>query len=348
MTTLLLLLACTSPGTEKDADRDPGADTARVDTDDQGPQGDSNPNNNVGDQPNPGGGSGKEPPKQRPYQWRSLQGRDSSFCGVLEDGRNLCFGVGTVGELEMPQVPFAEYSMGWFHGCGLLDDGSALCWGAEANSGFPGADAGQADPPAGTFHGIAAGTWQTCALDDANHIVCWGYMPPAWVPPADVEALQLSLGWDLLCALLTDHTITCWGAPDYQSWPVGDDFVDISTGSSHVCGRHADGRISCAGRDGGPGIINMDQPYPFYLSGNGVACALDEEGRVECWVGPEARGTTTSWLRGRTPASSGWCSLVLGTACWMLLGEDGIAVPWLEEKDTECDIPTETISDSGG
>ena len=118
----------------------------------------------------------------------------SAVCGVSDDGRAYCWGVGRAGELgngvssvTMSPVAvngglsFAELSMGAFHVCALTVDWHAYCWGNNLRGYLGIGDrsvGGSAVPVAVagglTFAALATGEFHACGITMANDIWCWG------------------------------------------------------------------------------------------------------------------------------------------------------------------------------
>ncbi len=127
------------------------------------------------------------------------------------------------------------------HSCVVLDDGTVRCWGHD-EYGQLGDNAYQTTNKVVTVldqngnvldHVIDVGmAWdRSCALTSFGNVYCWGRNEagmsglgdPDTVPSAntatavsfgDKKATQLSVGLDVTCALMTDHTVYCWGEDD--------------------------------------------------------------------------------------------------------------------------------------
>lgn len=298
------------------------------------------PDTDTGDPPDTDTGVDTGEPPPDPYHWELFSTHHDFACGVSAEEGNRCWGRTSVdGQQEMPDLPYRELSMGFYHGCGLLEDGTAICWGAEASSGAPGIDQGQADPPAGTFHGLTSGEWQSCALDEDEVITCWGAFVATFEPPTDTRALQVSAGADVYCALLEDHSITCWGALSRLHWPEGNDFIAVSAGWYHVCGLHEDGTVSCVGgADRAIGGPTSGSRFVSLASGPDVSCGVTTESTIECWYGND--NMYVVGIGRDFPTTSGWRELHIGDTCGAGLDNDGVLTTWGRHPEYNCPVPT--------
>jgi alpha-tubulin suppressor-like RCC1 family protein len=140
-------------------------------------------------------------------------------------------------------------------------------------------------------------------------------------------AIAVSVGVVHACAILSDHTVKCWGG-DYREHGTYYDVMpacipglagvtSISAGVEHTCAVIADGRIECWGNNefGKLGNGSTDTSWTpvtvdglsgrarAVAAGGGSTCALLDDGSVECWGdnsdGELGDGTRTSRL---TPA----------------------------------------------
>jgi alpha-tubulin suppressor-like RCC1 family protein len=191
-------------------------------------------------------------------------------------------------------VPLASGAVsvatGKYHACALLRDHSVECWGA-ADQGQTGEvfDGGVVTPR--TVAGLSAtelsaGDGSTCAITTAGVVVCWGGnqsgrlgrgdsdgasvaitvdpVPQPVALPAGSVALQIASAVGSTCALLSDHSVWCWGDNAYG---------ELGTGSA-VPGFSAQPAQA-------QGLANVVQ----IASGPGgwTVCALLQEGSVRCW-----------------------------------------------------------------
>ena len=85
--------------------------------------------------------------------------------------------------------------LGEAHSCALLDDNSVVCWGSEAYYLSHDADV------AGL---LGYGTETNYNAPPASLRVDLG---------TDLSARQIEVGFGHSCAILSDHTVKCWGGP---------------------------------------------------------------------------------------------------------------------------------------
>jgi alpha-tubulin suppressor-like RCC1 family protein len=255
-------------------------------------------------------------------------GGDAS-CAVLGDGSVHCWGSNATGELgnaswvgpetcelqvycspvpgQVADLTHAvSVTVGEEHACALLADGSVWCWG-DANDGELG-DGSDLGP-------------NECAYDDTCATT------PARVPNL-TGVLAISAGGLGTCALLSDHTVVCWGAT-----PIGphacngtrcaltpvpvpglDGATAIALGYYGGCAIVAGGAVSCWGDNsvgatgaGSDASSMAATPVPGISGATAIstgadhACALIPGGSIECWgndydgeLGNGALGTDAS------------------------------------------------------
>lgn len=267
-------------------------------------------------------------------------------CALLSGGTADCWGFGGEGQLGGGRIfdapPFGMptaarvlrltnatvLSVGVRHTCVLLG-GAVECWGSNrggqlGNNGFvdssiPVAVAGLANAVS-----VAAGGYHSCALLSGGTVDCWGYNRQGqlgngtWtqrvsVPGAVVGltgVVSISAGGSHTCALLSDHTIKCWGddwagelGDGATGWrltpvPVNDvtNAIQVSAGGFHTCALLDSGTVDCWGFNLFGQLGNhtwADSTVPLAVVGlKGVVsvsaggfhtCALLDSGTIDCW-----------------------------------------------------------------
>ena len=276
-------------------------------------------------------------------------------CALLDDGNAACWGLGYFGALgtgdpesstpvpvDVVSSPVTDVDAGVWHTCAVLENGSIACWGD--NSYLQVGSTALAADATGTFiqgYGanrpasvVRAGAFHTCAVDTSGDVQCWGTggegqlgnggtsdsrLPVNVSLPSGAKALDVALGLDHTCALLTNGSVMCWGdgsngqlgagwattsstTPVYTS-TLGSSArtgVAIASGAGHVCVLLDDGSVVCWGYNGWGGVgtgsfTNMVVPtYVQSLSsgssrtatsidaGYGHTCAITNAGPL-CW-----------------------------------------------------------------
>jgi len=158
-----------------------------------------------------------------------------------------------------------------------------------------------------TVRETSAGEDHTCALSSVGTVKCWGSNSGGQLgngthrvstTPAQVKGVggtgtlsnvtQISAGNHYTCALLSNHTVECWG--DNYDGDLGDGTVNYSSTPAHVKGVGGTGALS-----------NVTQIGAGYEH----TCALLADHTVECW-GSNYGGELGNGKRGfsaKTPVS---------------------------------------------
>jgi alpha-tubulin suppressor-like RCC1 family protein len=297
-------------------------------------------------------------------------------------------------------LAFAAISAGQLHTCGATTDGRAICWGRNTHgelgvvttSSFPPVQV----PGSQVWTGIYAGHRNTCGLIATGAAYCWGNNEYSQIgngtwgvrqdAPAAVSGglaltrLDVGLGVTTQsvltdqgfvdCAVTTTGQGYCWGDGRFGQIGNGDvaeqavpaaisgglTFGSVAAGAIHTCGIAADGRAWCWGADPngqlGIGATSLSElcdgfvcsTTPLAVSttrlfnvgtmvvGTDHSCALSS-GAAYCW-GPNrfgALGDGTSTTRTSPVAVSGgltFVSLTAGDAMTCGLTSGGDAYCW--------------------
>jgi alpha-tubulin suppressor-like RCC1 family protein len=256
-----------------------------------------------------------------------------------------------------PAVPFSAAAVATAanHSCALAMSGEVRCWGSNAvgqlgegtNAERPGTTS---VPGLGAVTRIAAGGRHTCAATGSS-VRCWGrsvngqlgdgVVRPFSATPVAVVALpaavmQLTAGAEHSCALLSDGTISCWGANQFfqlgsaapgirSATPVTvpgvTDAIAVTAGQNHTCAILTGGAVKCWGSNqhgqiGGGVIGNGTAPTTVpglvaqaISAGGEHTCAVTQDTAVKCWglntAGQLGDGTTDQSVPPVTAIASG-------------------------------------------
>jgi hypothetical protein len=190
-------------------------------------------------------------------------------CALRDDGDLDCWPLGgRRGKSETRTGPFTHVSLGGLLGCAVRADGSIECWGhCVATHDRDAIDCPARVPaPEGRYVEVASAGDFACALAVDGSITCWGDMSKVTTPPPTGAGwTKLSARDDTACAIDGHAEIVCWGAPVYWGTrvytPPPGPFTAVSVGGRHVCGLHADGKLSCWGVDQ-QGQVSGSAPWP--------------------------------------------------------------------------------------
>ena len=220
----------------------------------------------------------------------------AEFSCARTGGTVSCWGYGAKGQLgngTKPDSPTTTpvpvtgittakaVSAGSWHACALLANGTIKCWGTNASGELGnGTKIDSATPVTvsgiTTATSVSAGAFATCARLADRTVRCWGAnhegelgtgipkggtaTSPTAVPGVST-AIDVSLGTDHACALLSGGAVRCWGTNlDLQlgngsrtdsAVPVAVSGITtataISAGSRHTCARLIGGGVRCWG-----------------------------------------------------------------------------------------------------
>ncbi|HET9959595.1 MAG TPA: hypothetical protein VFQ61_34120 [Polyangiaceae bacterium] len=232
-----------------------------------------------------------------------------------------------------------QIAAGDMHTCALRANQSVRCWGngevgqlgdgtsyesKPANSDSPHTPLPVDVSGLSAIIQIALGDQHSCALRRDRFVACWGnnasgelanrsaaeFSPLATTVWLDPDVTQVAAGDSYTCALLVDHTVSCWGKND--SGQVGDflgetappvlvkgiaEVAQVSTGDSHACVVLTDRTVRCwgwnewgqlgavnYGANGAPVIVDLPGPVAQVSAGGYHSCALmSNRKEIYCW-----------------------------------------------------------------
>ena len=252
---------------------------------------------------------------------------------------------------------------GAMHACAVVDNGAVKCWGTGAKfrlglaSSYAQNDVSTPTSVAGlsglTVVQVSAGTSQSCVLLNTKAVKCWGdnatgqlgagATSSATPSPRAVtgidgttsSAVQISMGSQHACAVLTDGTAKCWGnggsgrignaatttAATPASVKMGGNVLTgiraVASGSESSCAIINSGEVVCWGNNasgqlGNGSLVSQSQAVSTGITnaiaiaadlgsnvaGAGHNCALLSDSTVKCW------GTGTNYVLGNGLTSS--------------------------------------------
>jgi alpha-tubulin suppressor-like RCC1 family protein len=270
-----------------------------------------------------------------------------NWCVVTGGGDVLCWGDNETGQLgdgtglssttpvkiDGFPGPVAEVSVGLSTVCALTRSGGAYCWGygqeGERGDGNTTTAASVPQPVVGLTTGVVSlstANMVGCAVKTDGTVWCWGdgyggtlgngtqdsSAVPVQVAGLSGTATAVSVGGDVVCALLTGGTVECWGG--YQLYgDLGNGSLDqsfapvavsgltgvkaIAAGYTSVCALTTGGAVECWGEGdvgelGNGAMANDSLPVQVtglstgvtaVSTGNNSACAIKQDGSVWCW-----------------------------------------------------------------
>jgi len=154
--------------------------------------------------------------------------------GSYADGCNGNFAVTSPGVVSYNgQYGFVEVSVGETHTCGILENGRSMCWGANGDGQLGDGTMNDSYYPVLTnadplvyFTQIDLGKAHSCAVNYSGEVYCWGrntfgqlgdgtignkLSPTSVNLPFGYYAVSVSAGGEHSCAILNGSQPACWG-----------------------------------------------------------------------------------------------------------------------------------------
>ena len=187
-----------------------------------------------------------------PGTYRDLEMAGSQACAIrTEDNTIHCWGSET--DIDVPvDVRAWDMDVGtnvsYRFSCAVTYvDRGLRCWGSNSH--------GQLNYPSEDgvqWKSVTTATLSACALSLSGEATCWGYSAYQQLaaPPGSFKKLD-AYGHGY-CGLREDETVACWGenTGGRNNSPPGDDFIDVSMGDAHACALHENGVLECWGAGG--------------------------------------------------------------------------------------------------
>lgn len=251
--------------------------------------------------------------------------------GQLGNGKTVPSAVPVTVGLTPKDVPIA-IAAGVNHSCSLLDSGIIKCWGDNSSGQLgTGKISSLENMPVsvvtiGNAKLVATGLKHSCAILTTGKINCWGNnqfgqlgndsLAITSTVPVEVKtinnAIDLALGDNHSCALLSTGKVTCWGSNNYgqlgvtsnmlpkSATPVSIDLnaTALETRGDQICAIMTDKSVKCWGWNGynyAGSTLYTSQPTPIaelknigaLALGRYFACALDytvtAKPQMKCW-----------------------------------------------------------------
>ena len=206
-------------------------------------------------------------------------------CALTRDGAPVCWGEDAAELQAPPSSSYKDLDAGAAYVCGIETEGAISCWR------FPDERSAYLDEivlnaPAGEFGSLSASWWGACALDLDGVPVCWGNEGFEARVPAHLTFSTLEMSHDGGCGLLTDGTIHCFCVPegcplDGEAVPTGT-WSQIAVGYEHACALDEEGLVECWGWSAGEGEVDGVR-FKAISAGDAYTCGVTLDGFVQCW-----------------------------------------------------------------
>ncbi len=273
------------------------------------------------------------------YTFIKAVGLDS--CGITDEGEIRCWAGGgePIREYEFDpsrDAPPGRYkALDWLRGyaCALSVEGEAVCWRSEHLWPVP------PEPPPGIYTAISVGSYfpglggaftTACAPADGGDIVCWqGANGPQRVDRYEGDYSAVTVRHASYCGLANNGELV--GACGVLGDEAQTRYVAVDGTGGHVCAITEAGAIVCDSEgvdihNGRHYILNLPDsvagPYSAVSVSQRRACALRDDGGVDCWVHVENKVPPPD------PSSNRYVAVSDGEGHTCALTDDGEARCW--------------------
>lgn len=260
-------------------------------------------------------------------------------CGILNDGRIVCWGQNSTGSTQPPAGSFTQISLYSVHGCAIRPDQTATCWGG----GAYGQTTLPMPSPTDHFLQVSSGYSHSCGVRTDNTVVCWGANDSGEsTPPSGTHFSQVSAGTFFTCGVTTGGDVRCWGAGDASGNlnPPGGSFKAVSAGVYLACGIKSDGTLACWGQDhDGEGTPPAGTFSQVSVGATG-ACGLRTDSTIACW----GNNPFDVFAAPQSPPSgTGFTQVSIDDTHACALKSDGSVVCWGDTGVGESTPPTAPV-----
>ena len=245
-------------------------------------------------------------------------------CALREDGRALCWGEDTQGQLAAPvDEQFVAISAGTDHSCGLRAGGSALCWGRWEYRGTRATS--MLDE---RLVAISSGGYHVCGLREDGTAICWGTRPgdriDQWSPPGETFIAIFSMAAHS-CGIRPDGSTHCWnnGLKFQAPEPTRREHL-ASLSRGNLCDLNVPGEIVCLDWYGGPPYDVLPGEKLRYMGSSwdwgyrGFICGIRPDGSAAC--SPVTPDSDQDWYIPKIPSTQRFLDIGTGIehACGLL------------------------------
>ena len=144
--------------------------------------------------------------------------------------------------------------------------------------------------PGSTYMGlpaiqVSAGYNHVCALQTNGIPYCWGNSLYGATEPPGEQMTELTSGLSFTCGLRLNGTAVCWG---WESWPIKaalppGKFTQLAAGEFHVCGLRSSGEAICWGSNAEGQSAPPAGPFIELDAGGETTCGIRSGGAIDCW-----------------------------------------------------------------
>ncbi|MBN2803723.1 MAG: hypothetical protein JXR91_11555 [Deltaproteobacteria bacterium] len=208
----------------------------------------------------------------------AIGGRKNSYCVVKENGTILCWGKLIYSDSKSNRRPIKTISSlkniksvalsGDWAACAVNTGGEVWCWGYNNMGRLGDGTTEHRKTPVRVKNikditQVTMGESHSCALTDKGVVWCWGdnrygqvtseksvreHLVPA-LHNLPKPAISLTAGESHTCAILSDHTLQCWGEITLDEEKALKDVVAVGAEYRHTCAVKTDGTVWCWGNN---------------------------------------------------------------------------------------------------
>ncbi len=201
----------------------------------------------------------------------------SYACGILASGPVSCWTL--LDQLPTPPTApahqFVDISVGPDFACGVDTNSDAICWSLDVEHTAPTA-------PGGGFRSVRVGEGWACGIRVDWSIECWG-KSHVLQPPVG-RFVDIALGDGFLCGIRDSGMVACVSSRPLISGDIpSGQFTHLTSSKFQVCALRTESTPYCWGAPQEVSVYPLKSPVSAVAAGAETRCALTPQGEVVCW-----------------------------------------------------------------
>lgn len=210
------------------------------------------------------------------------------------------------------------------HGLALKEHGSLVAWGLN--------NYGQCDvPDSNDFIMISASKDSSMGLRSDGTIIRWGQRGGIWSPPEGVKVVDISRGWFIWSAVLSDGSLAMG--------PAGNYYRKVACGGEHSLVLKSDGSLGAWGNNTyGSCDVPWGYDYVDVAAGQHVSIALKSNGTVVSWGG-DPNPDPDMVFDTDPPPQFRYVAIAAEDTEFLAITTEGRLIAWGQNKNNQRNVP---------